>query len=253
MQRKDIRGVQQNDGSIMLTPMDIKIINDTSKMLFLKLFGNIDTEDIADGAIVASKIKANELEVGKNVLMGKDAILSWQQLKDVPTVLKADDIQATIVTKDFIGTLGLLVGKEIQMGTDAKITWNNVTSKPTNLATTDQIPDVSGFVDEQTVTEITKNTITTSVIRCDQLTTPADKDPIIKLFGSTSQAAIDATANMNSGWGSAIRLKWDNSNYLMVSSGSINAYLNGSSVFTISGTSVYYRGVDMMKPVPVFA
>jgi hypothetical protein len=86
------------------------------------------------------------------------------------------------------------------------------------------------------------------------LTTPTGHNPIIKLFSATNQAAIDATANMNSGTGTAIRLKWDNSNYVYVSTNQITFYLGGVGVFNVTPSGVFFNGVNISggNVVPVF-
>lgn len=70
---------------------------------------------------------------------------------------------------------GLEVGKNVKMGADAKISWENVTGTD-DVAKTEDIPtktsdleNDSGYQKEDQVTEITKNTIKTSKISCDQL------------------------------------------------------------------------------------
>ena len=55
---------------------------------------------------------------------------TWEEIKNAPTVLSADDIRETVVTPTWIGTLGLLVGEQIQMGSNATISWGQVTSQP---------------------------------------------------------------------------------------------------------------------------
>lgn len=70
---------------------------------------------------------------------------------------------------------GLEVGKNVKMGADAKISWENVTGTD-DVAKTEDIPtktsdleNDSGYQKKDQVTEITKNTIKTSKISCDQL------------------------------------------------------------------------------------
>lgn len=66
-------------------------------------------------------------------------------------------------------------------------------------------------------------------IACDSITS-SSTNPIITLFdGNGMNCALDATANMNEGIGNAIRLKRDNSNYLVVGDGHIGIFLTGSN------------------------
>lgn len=52
------------------------------------------------------------------------------QVDGKPEILTADDVRMTVVTKEWIATLGLLVGTEIQMGTNATISWSSVEGAP---------------------------------------------------------------------------------------------------------------------------
>lgn len=61
------------------------------------------------------------------------------QVSGKPTILTADDIKTTVITKDWIATLGLLVGTEIQMGTNATISWAKVTDQPSIPTTASDI------------------------------------------------------------------------------------------------------------------
>ena len=73
-------------------------------------------------------------------------------------------ITKNTVTAAFIKTLGLLVGDQIQMGPNAKITWANVTNHPSIPSKTSDLTNDSGFQNSKQVTQITKNTVTTSYV-----------------------------------------------------------------------------------------
>ena len=96
----------------------------------------------------------------------------------------------------------------------------------------------------------------------------SSSNPIIQLFyGNGLNCALDATAYMNEGVGSAIRLKRDDNNYVYVGNGNIAFYCTGSNnnesaLCTISGNTstfnmntkggtlqlssgVYYNGVKL--------
>ena len=67
---------------------------------------------------------------GEDLKFGSGVTLLWDQVIGAPTVLSANDIKSTVITKEYIGTLDLLVGREIQMGENTRISWDNVDSKP---------------------------------------------------------------------------------------------------------------------------
>jgi hypothetical protein len=107
----------------------------------------------------------------------------------------------------------------LSIGSGIKVEWNQVNGTPN-------------------VTNIDSNGRYTGTIYCDQITTPTGHNPIIKLFASTGEAAIDATANFNSGVGHEIRMKWDNSVYMVV--GRMD---NGSGSYTTPYADIVLDGV----------
>ena len=86
-------------------------------------------------------------------------------------------------------------------------------------------------------------TVNQGAIACDQLCTPSGHDPIIYLFGNDGNCAIDATKQYNSGWGTAIRLKWDNYNYYYISDNAAVIYQYGYESFTFR-TNEAERGIS---------
>ena len=155
-----------------------------------------------DGKFVANAITVEGLEVGKNVKMGENATISWENVTEQPTIpsktsqLTNDSSyttmsavenkgyqnasQVTQITKDtvtsaFIKALKLCVGDEIIMGENATISWENVTEQPTIPSKTSQLTNDSsyttmsavenkGYQNASQVTQITKDTVTTSFI-----------------------------------------------------------------------------------------
>lgn len=120
-----------------------------------------------DGHFVADAITVDGLEVGKNVKMGKDATISWEQVTDKDSVPTEDDIPSddyitkiarNAITAAFIKTLNLVVGNEISMGENATITWEQVEGTD-NVALLDDIPS------DDYITEITRNAITSAFIK----------------------------------------------------------------------------------------
>lgn len=122
-----------------------------------------------------------DLEVGGNVKMGPNATISWGKVTDQPNIgqISLDKINATYIDKDGIWTpnvyatnistlkgkihtaqiVDLTVGGNVTMGPDAAISWAKVESKPDDLAYTGDIPD------DDYITTITKNTITTGSLK----------------------------------------------------------------------------------------
>lgn len=74
-------------------------------------------------------------------------------------------------------------------------------------------------------------TVNEGAIACDLLTVPDGHHPIIKLFptvdasNNSGYCSLDATLQYEQGKGTAIRLKWDNMNYVRVAKSSISFYL----------------------------
>lgn len=112
--RRDINGI---------TPMDIKYMNDNFKYMWLKVFGNITTGDLMDGAITEDKVKNGAITADK---IAANAIT-------------AEKIEAGSITALQIDTSTLVVGTNIQMGANATIGWDKVTSKPNDLVYTQQL------------------------------------------------------------------------------------------------------------------
>ncbi len=77
--------------------------------------------------------------------------------------------------------------------------------------------------------------IKAGTIACDMLSTPAGHDPVINLFNGTCQ--IDARRSDGGSKGEAIRLKYNDTNYVYVSSSGIDLYNNGYAVMNISGNN----------------
>lgn len=81
-------------------------------------------------------------------------------------------------------------------------------------------------------------------IAVDKLTT-ATANPIIKLFDNINggSPAIDATYNNNQGWGSSIRLKWNDSNYIYLDSSSIKFYQGGNAIHFFDTAAANLNGM----------
>ena len=81
-------------------------------------------------------------------------------------------------------------------------------------------------------------TVNQGAIACDILTVPDGHHPIIKLFptvdssNNSGYCSIDGTLQYEQGQGTAIRLKWDNMNYVRVAKSSVSFYLEPRENFT---------------------
>ena len=91
-------------------------------------------------------------------------------------------------------------------------------------------------------------TVNRGSVACDILCTPSGHDPIIKLFGTDGNCAIDATKRYNSGWGTAIRLKWDDYNYYYISDNVATIYQYGYESFMFQTDSTYRDKSKIMTP-----
>lgn len=102
--------------------------------------------------------------------------LSWSDIGDAPKKLSAFEndtgyqnaIQVTQITKDtvtapYIKTLDLYVGEHVQMGENATISWGQVTG-------TDNVAEKGDIPNDDYITNITKNTITTSYVNALNIT-----------------------------------------------------------------------------------
>ncbi len=127
-------------------------------------------------------------------------------------------------------------GKIIYDGSTGQVTfaptvvlsWANL---PTDVANVNELPNP---VTDEHITTIARTEISTSTIRVDQLTSNEVQNPIIRLFNSGSigadgipsdgNPAIDATFNNLQGIGHAVRFKWNDSNYLYISTNEVTFY-----------------------------
>ena len=64
-----------------------------------------------------------------------------------------------------------------------------------------------------------------------------NNNPIIRLFDN---CALDATRSYNQGKGDAIRLKWNNSSYVLVNSSTVDFFLGGSVVGAVKESGAYF-------------
>lgn len=123
------------------------------------------------------------------------------------------------------------ISKEINI--TGVVTFSNLTSALQNGG--------FSYTDEDTgrqewlTTKIDGGVIETGTIKLNRISSNNSDNPIIKLFDHNGGAcAIDATASMNEGQGSSIRLKWDDSNYIRIDANGTMIYTNAQSTLSLS-------------------
>ena len=96
-------------------------------------------------------------------------------------------------------------------------------------------------------------TLWNGFLACDKLTSPPGHYPIISLFGDSANGncAIDATNENHTGWGDSIRLQWDRSNYIRVSTNWFAVYQSGygsgrARIFEITNDAIQFRGDNIV-------
>lgn len=200
--------------------------------------------------INATQIKTGQLTADRLDLYG---LTIYKQGTSIPTFKVDYDGSITIRTDSFKLDTGT---QDSSFDAALNSMVSSIIVDPTTIrAIAEKVEIISDFVtfsdlSGSRTTTINGDNITTGTIRCDRIGT-ANKydDAIIKLFHhNNGDCAIDATANMNSGQGTAIRLKWDNNNYYLVESGDAKIFLNGDSKYTFgSGTFIVSSNKITMK------
>ena len=201
------------------------------------------TEKYTDPLCDTSWEKTNELNTNVQTITKK--------VSDVE--VKTDSITSTVSTmQTSVTNLGTRV-------TNAESKVTQLDNKITSSVTED---DVKSII-EQSPTEIRYGfnnisdyvtisssglTVNRGSVACDLLCTPSGHDPIIKLFGSDGNCAIDATKRYNSGWGTAIRLKWDDYNYYYISDNVATIYQYGYESFMFQTDPTYRDKSRIMTP-----
>lgn len=143
--------------------------------------------------------------------------------------------------------------------TNAETKVTQLSNKITSSVTEDDVKSIIeqspteiryGFNDISDYVTITTSglTVNRGSVACDLLCTPSGHDPIIKLFGSDGNCAIDATKRYNTGWGTAIRLKWDDYNYYYISDNVATIYQYGYESFMFQTDPTYRDKSRIMTP-----
>lgn len=186
--------------------------------------GPFRTAITADGHIVADFVDTGSLTAGivkTGTLTSKSGKLS----------IGLDDEVLNIGGKIiYDGATG-----QVTFAPDVVLSWDNL---PTDVANVNNLPDSSGL-DEAQVTTIARHEIATATIKVDQLTANDVQNPIIRLFeagaigadgmASDGNPAIDATYNLLQGIGHSVRFKWNDQNYIYVSTNEVDFYFTDTN------------------------
>lgn len=167
---------------------------------------------------------------------------SWHTAEeDIP-----DDEYITQITKDtvtsaYIKALNLTVGNEIQMGSNARIAWSNVTGTD-NIADKDYVNNKvssAGGMTEDMVTQITKDTVTTTYVNSLGVTAK-----YINVSGNSTIAGWNIGSNKiysgNSSTGVAMmRSPSSDSNYVFAAGGTSHSDYSDCPFRVTAGGKVY--------------
>ena len=146
-------------------PTDISDLNNDAGYITADDVPDMPTDEyittISRNSITSEVIKGWNLEVGNQVKMGENAVISWNNISSKPTIPTnisqlANDagfqnyagvVQITRDTIDapFIRALKLKVGTDIEMSENAVIKWSNISDSPTIPTNTSQLTNDSGF------------------------------------------------------------------------------------------------------------
>ncbi len=160
----------------------------------------------------------------------------YQNSDQVVTITK------NTVTAAFIKTLGLLVGDQIQMGPNAKITWANVTNQPSIPTDTNDLTNGAGYINSDTATQITKDTVTTSYVNA--LSVKAGSVDAENITGTTitgKNIVGDSSISLTGGSVSDTKFKIESTNNvgtkfrLESNGGFLRLYKNDEAVITLGG------------------
>lgn len=194
----------------------------------------------------------------KGITLADEVSISWNNISNKPSIpSKTSDLtndsnyqnsdQVVTITKNtvtaaFIKTLGLLVGDQIQMGPNAKITWTNVTNQPSIPTDTNDLTNGAGYVNSDTATQITKDTVTTEFV--DALNVKAGSVDAENITGTTitgKNIVGDLSISLTGGSVSDTKFKIESTNNvgtkfrLESNGGFLRLYKNDEAVITLGG------------------
>ena len=144
----------------------------------------------------------------------------YKNYNEVVTIAKGT------ITADYIKTLNLQVGNQISMGSNATISWSKVTDAP-DVATKSYVTD-RGYQTASQVTQITKNTITTSYVNALNVTAgsvAAENISGTTISGKTISGGSIVGSSINIGSGN---FTVDTSGNMVAKSGSFGGELSAA-------------------------
>lgn len=196
--------------------------------------------------INATQIKTGQLTADRLDLYG---LTIYKQGTSIPTFKVDYGGSITIRTDSF----KLDTGTQDSSFDDAlSSTVSQIVVKPDIIKIISDNINITGFVTFSDLmgsnTTINGDNITTGTIRCNRIgAVSVLDDAIIKLFDHNGGAcAIDATRKNNEGQGDAIRLKWDDDNYIFVSGNAIAFYGGGTGTHFATFESRSFNFSEMM-------
>ena len=179
----------------------------------------VPNKDYVDDAVASVKIDSDKIDF----LVEKGSTSSNMKLTAEAIKMISDNIDLT--GKVTFNSLGGGLKDQIDTTTDLIDNWV-YTDVETQTTLIDGGKIKTG--------SITADKIATGAIAVDQLKSN-NENPIIRLF---DECSIDATEKYGKGKGDAIRLKWDDYNYIRIGEDNIQFYMGSggeSSVLTITG------------------
>lgn len=162
---------------------------------------------------------------------------------EVATIKEVGSIDLYVMGGEFMSNIENVIINDSAVGLDS--TWSSqkideALKQYSNVPS--QISLLRTDVDKKVATEdlsrsggctINAENITAGSLSVDRLNSN-NENPIIRLFDG---CAIDATRSMNQGKGDALRLKWDDNNYIRISSNDIAFYNNGKATLRVRDDS----------------
>lgn len=162
---------------------------------------------------------------------------------ELATIKQVNSVDLFVIGGEFMTSVENVIINDSAVGLDS--TWSSqkideALKQYSNVPS--QISLLRTDVDKKVATEdlsrsggctINAENITAGSLSVDRLNSN-NENPIIRLFDN---CAIDATRSMNQGRGDALRLKWDDSNYIRISSNDIAFYNNGKATLRVRDNS----------------
>lgn len=207
--------------------------DEQSKFYKATVTHSLNTESVF---IIAFDSVTKESEILSYKIIDKNTI-------EVATIKEVGSIDLYVMGGEFMSNIENVIINDSAVGLDS--TWSSqkideALKQYSNVPS--QISLLRTDVDKKVATEdlsrsggctINAENITAGSLSVDRLNSN-NENPIIRLFDN---CAIDATRSMNQGKGDSLRLKWDDSNYIRISSNDIAFYNNGKATLRVRDDS----------------